>query len=388
MIYLISTAGFPNYGDELIARIWLKFLAENRPEEEVWLDCAEPGTASLLFQGVHPRAHFTNTVWRLIREAPVDSDELPDATYLQQTIENLDSPRIDAGLLKLREADSLHLLGGGYITDLWPKQHSILNVMTTVQAVTGARLYGTGLGLIPTAAPEKIRPLVAKFDHFSVRDTQSAQALGLETGLDDVFLGVSEELNRAPETDELADLVLCLQSDLADPEPLAHGLDIARAEIEKARQEGKTIRYIEALPGSDWAAYDQLQDLLAPEEFIPFLTIWREGFRFAPHQRWVTSRFHYHFLAAAAGVRGSVIEVNKGYYDVKHQSLLDLGSEWAVNEDPPITSDAPTEFRRRLQERTAAKTREARSLYPLPPRTTEAAEPVSESRLKSFFRSR
>ena len=48
-IYLISMAGFPNYGDELIAARWLQFLAEHHPDVDVWLDVREPGTvASLL----------------------------------------------------------------------------------------------------------------------------------------------------------------------------------------------------------------------------------------------------------------------------------------------------------------------------------------------------
>lgn len=54
-------------------------------------------------------------------------------------------------------------------------------------------------------------------------------------------------------------------------------------------RDGKSIRYIEALPGSHFNAYNQLIDLLEPEEFVPFFAVWREGFTFSAHQHWVFS---------------------------------------------------------------------------------------------------
>lgn len=61
-VYLVSAAGVPNLGDELIARAWLDWLARAHPRVEVWLDCVEPGRAAHLLDGVHPRVRFTNTL--------------------------------------------------------------------------------------------------------------------------------------------------------------------------------------------------------------------------------------------------------------------------------------------------------------------------------------
>ena len=47
--YLVSTAGHPNYGDEVITRAWLDYLAERFPRSTVWLDCPHPGRAAHLF---------------------------------------------------------------------------------------------------------------------------------------------------------------------------------------------------------------------------------------------------------------------------------------------------------------------------------------------------
>ena len=60
-IHLVSWAGWPNFGDELIAARWLRFLAEHRPDAEVWLDVRHPGTVSSLLRGLHPRLHVTDT---------------------------------------------------------------------------------------------------------------------------------------------------------------------------------------------------------------------------------------------------------------------------------------------------------------------------------------
>jgi polysaccharide pyruvyl transferase WcaK-like protein len=67
-IYLIGPSGNPNFGDEFIAAAWLKYLAEVRPDADIWLDCPQPGLASILFDGLHPRLRVTNTLWRLVHE--------------------------------------------------------------------------------------------------------------------------------------------------------------------------------------------------------------------------------------------------------------------------------------------------------------------------------
>ena len=47
-IYLISWAGYPNFGDELIAAAWVNHLARVAPTTDVWLDVREPGTVTAL----------------------------------------------------------------------------------------------------------------------------------------------------------------------------------------------------------------------------------------------------------------------------------------------------------------------------------------------------
>ena len=64
-LYLVATTGHPNYGDELIAATWLKYLARVTPDSEVWLDCPNPGPSEVLLGHLHPKVRFTDTFWRL-----------------------------------------------------------------------------------------------------------------------------------------------------------------------------------------------------------------------------------------------------------------------------------------------------------------------------------
>ena len=70
LYYLVGTSGHPNYGDELIAATWLRYLARIAPDCEVWLDCPNPGPAEVLLGDLHPHVRFVDTLWRLCWAAP------------------------------------------------------------------------------------------------------------------------------------------------------------------------------------------------------------------------------------------------------------------------------------------------------------------------------
>ena len=148
LIYLIGPSGNPNLGDEFIAAAWLRYLAVERPDAEVWLDCPEPGLAQVLFDGLHPRLRVTNTLWRLVHE----NADVPIGTAaetIRTRVTELGSPSYDLGILKMREAESLHLIGGGFINENWSHHAGSFVGRRAVHALTGARLIATGQGLMP-----------------------------------------------------------------------------------------------------------------------------------------------------------------------------------------------------------------------------------------------
>ena len=183
--YLVGTAGNPNFGDEFITASWLRFLAVNAPDAVVWLDCPRPGAASLLFEGLHPGLRITDTLWRAVR----DSDGLPPAEVgrrVRHLVHCLGSPNYDMGLVRLRQASSLHLLGGGYVNGVWPHHAALVSGMKAVKELTGARLYATGQGLMPLiGTPQEAAGLFQGFDRVrsAFRSDCRREFLSLHTGV-------------------------------------------------------------------------------------------------------------------------------------------------------------------------------------------------------------
>src|SRR5690625_3717853 len=344
-------ASYPNYGDELIARRWLEHLARHRPEDEVWLDCRHPGTASALFGGLHPRLRVTDAVFRTVEDSLRGSRRT-----VEDIITSLGTPLYDAPLLALREAGSLHLLGGGFVNAVWPENDLLVEAMRVAARLSGAPLIATGQGLA-AFGPETLQG----FDHVSVRDAPSAQRLGIPQGVDDAYL---VERAPAPERSAPTELVLCVQSDAVDGGAFERLIGHVRRTVGASGIPRERVRYVEALPGGDFAGYDRLRDLVAEDGFVPFTRFWRGEFSPAAHQVWLTTRFHHHLVAALHGARGIALAAKTGYYDVKHGSLVEGGSRWRVQDGTGEVLDlsqlpAPAP----AADSIAAKTAEAQLLY-------------------------
>lgn len=350
-LYLISMASFPNYGDELIARRWLEYLARHRPQDEVWLDTRHPGTANALFGNLHPKLRVTDSVFRAVEDSLTGSRR-----SVEEIVTDLGTPLYDAPLLALREARSLHLLGGGFINSVWPENDLIVRAMRAASAVSGAQLIATGQGLAPFGA-ERLHG----FDHVSVRDVPSAERLGIAPGVDDAYLVESPPFR---ERSGPTELVLCVQSDAIEEGAFEQLLSYVRRTAEQLEIPRERTRYVEALPGGDYAGYDRLRDLVAEDGFIPFTMLWRGDFTPAAHQIWVTTRFHHHLVASLHGARGVALNAKPGYYDVKHNSLVSAGSQWRVSDgdDHPATLGELAEPSG-LDQVTQQKVAEAHRLY-------------------------
>lgn len=362
-IYLIGPSGNPNFGDEFIAASWLKFLAAAAPDTDVWLDCPQPGLAQVLFEGMHPRLHLTNTLWRTVFE---NAHEVPEVMRerVRYLVKNLGSPSYDLGLLKLRETRSLHLIGGGFINAQWAHHAGLVHGMRAVAEVTGAQLFATGQGLMPALEPSvQDGGLFKGFSHVTARDAQSAESYGVTHGIDDAFLGAQGEISR---TGGAEGLYVCIQSDTVDPGNFDAAISAARPIVEDAVRSGLPVHYVEAIPGADRAAFDRLSDLIPQTNFLPFIHIWQHGLPLSSRQTWLTTRFHFHLLGAAAGASGIALGIKEGYYDVKHDSLLHLGSGWTFTtpDDRPEIPEAGTALSGKLEKLAGRKDAEARKLYP------------------------
>jgi len=372
-LYLIGTSGHPNYGDECTTAAWLRYLARARPDDDVWLDCPDPGLASHLFHGLHPRLHTTDVVWRVVWET-TDMEPADAAAHVDRVLTDLGTPRIDLGLLGARRADTVHLLGGGYVNAKWPTHMMLMRAALRLRDLGGARVVATGQGLVPPVDPGGLREYFDSFDHASVRDAPSAELTGAGLVCDDVLLALGSlpgyrEGTYAAEVAQ-GDVWVCLQNDMSSQETFEAALSAVRTALESPELAGRPVRYLEALPGVDRIAYDRLSDLIPEEHFLPFVQLWENGFPARAGQTWFTSRFHLHLLAAASGAEGTALVVSEDYYQPQHQSLVDAGTGWSVTPAGSKSIERPgsaRSFRAEARNLHEAKLEEARMLYPATP---------------------
>ncbi|MFD6092496.1 polysaccharide pyruvyl transferase family protein [Oerskovia sp. NPDC060338] len=378
VIYLVGVAGNPNYGDELIARTWLEYLAVHHPNDDVWFDTPHPGPAAALLAGLHPRLRVTDTMWRL-RDL---GEQFGDARafVLKALHDPGHAPWWAAGIDVLRSADIVHIIGGGYLNELWSSNFAVVAGVGWLAENTGARTALSGAGLTPLSDGNRndlVQDLSA-FDVVDVRDIPSALTLadagdpplGAQRTADDVFLSAPyAHIDSA--TADLFDVGIVLQDDLVQIDKGALRAFI-RAQVEAWGTPPDRIAFIECIPRIDASSAQDVGADWPGAQFYPFQHLWNRGFPAGAHQRWISTRFHPHLLAARVGARGIAISVHEGYYDTKHRSLVDLGSGWAIvgSDLAQPTSLSVGTLAERSKGLQYAKEVLARSIYGLPDQST------------------
>jgi polysaccharide pyruvyl transferase WcaK-like protein len=342
VIYLIGTAGHPNYGDELITAGWLKYWAKVAPEAEVWLDTPRPGPSAVLFDGLHPGLRCVDTLWHGTWNAPA-ADPSEIIKFGKRVIyEPGLLPREATGIENLHAVSLVHVIGGGYINRIWPQHLTLVGSANGIGERYGAKVAMTGGGLFPT--PEGSNAVLGrtlnKFDVVDVRDSASFDAIrenvsfATNSGDDALLVAGPEEFDRT--TPELS--YVSIQSDLLEVEPAALGEFVVRT-LRSWQLDDAPVVLVEYLPPGDGAIHQLLKPHLPKLRFLPFSDLWRSKLPAAPGSRWITTRFHPHLMGAAAGSWGVGILTGSDYYANKHLSLSALGSGWSLVSD--LTQDIP-----------------------------------------------
>lgn len=181
----------------------------------------------------------------------------------------------------------------------------------------------------------------SEFDLVETRDEKSALGYNVKFGLDDAFLRLKK--TEASKYDCIPDVMICIQSDLVSTNIYHKVIRKIKYRIKEYLDKGLTVGYIEALPNSDEKAYHRLKSHIPANLYFKLEDILKYGLPVKQDQIWYTSRFHHHLIASALGAKGVILSFKPGYYDIKHQSLLDLGTGWSCyssyhDEDIPYPS--------------------------------------------------
>ncbi|MEH6819931.1 MAG: polysaccharide pyruvyl transferase family protein [Dietzia psychralcaliphila] len=358
-VYLIAPAGHPNHGDEQLLAGWLRYLRHRLPGTPVVVDCHTPGQAAVLHHGEHPDVLFTDTLWRLAGE---HTGAVEAIGFCRSAVGDLGvRPALASGIDLLRSASVVHLIGGGYVNDLWPHHLGVVAAAGEAGRLSGAHVVATGQGFVPCEHPGLLAEALRDHHLVTVRDAASSGLLE-GTGVpvrhvaDDGWLALScaggveagDHPVYSPDPDACRDLVVCAQSDLVEPEELA---DTVGRVLAAWAVPGERITVVESIPGGDRVVWDMLCDRaeaasgaggdddevgralaalhLPRARVVPFQQLWSTGLPARPGQVWLTSRFHPHLFAAARGASGVALRTGSAFYDVKHGSLRAAGSPWS-----------------------------------------------------------
>lgn len=231
----------------------------------------------------------------------------------------------------LQRISAFHLIGGGYLNKLFPQAHGAAAFMQRMSQHLGVPFYATGLGLLPTEdGNAELEELFAGFTFIECRDINSYEFLRQHypsakaiLGADDTFLTPVRTVtqpNRKPV------IFINVQSDLS-----AHSHEsLAKRMKDFCEEAGHNynIQYIHFFQNSDAVFYNRVHNDLRITQSYDKDQLYDAGLPFQKGDICISSRFHMHVLASRAGARGAYIVGHTGYYDIKHASMVNIGSNW------------------------------------------------------------
>ena len=364
-IYIVGVAGHPNFGDELIMKNWVLWLRHKYPSAEIWIDVPNPTILTTIFKDYN--LHITNALWRLTWDFPESSTLEKLLHYVEDKICHLGTPNIDISLLSLRDIDIFHIVGGGYINNIWKNNIGILLSGLIIKKNYDCKLYVTGNGFLPLDLENlsMLKSLLLECDYCESRDMVGADLLEIKHGFDDAYLMADHPVNLNTNIN-IPDIMVCIQSDLNNENTFSNLINCVAERLLEHANKNLIIGYIEAIPGGDRIAFEKLLELVPGIKFISAAEAILYGLPIKHSQIWYTTRFHHHLVASYYGCKGVALGIKDGYYDIKHQSIIDNGSGWSyksVSEDRLPDPSIDTEWSTKLKVANKQKNLLAEYLY-------------------------
>lgn len=333
---LIGGAGAPNYGDELIVRGWIKYFESKKTNAKVYfyeniasnmnkLHGTGEGEVELVFKddlvkiakSVQNKLSFWEQVIRGYRFIEKQGFTIYDSYDLSV----------------FERAESVHLHGGGYLNNYDPEKGFYIGLAAAVNKQFGTKIIATGIGFGPVdAIPARYKTILteifSRFSHFELRDVDNYRILsrGINTdrfiyGLDDCYLlPVSDIITRSTDGKRRLFLSFINYNVGRVTEEFWNSLREYSAQFDE-------VLFFESYPWEDANVFKVVSANIPNLRLIPVKESIPNGIVAGLNDVVFTSRFHVHFVFSRFGCNGFYSKDSK-YYDIKHQSISDRGSNF------------------------------------------------------------
>lgn len=334
---LYCFGGNRNFGDDYILDCWIRFAATVAPHKKIVVN--SPVGWMLPFYVDNRNVIFNNFIGGIVHGAIAnlkkEGRELGIADYIAAGRTAAEAVLKDYGFWRgfLDRVSAFHVCGGGYMNNLFKGAFATTSAMAHLGKMLGVPIYGTGLGLLPLDGDiSELSDFFAMFEAIEVRDKESyaylqgnAPSAKAVMGLDDTFL---VDVRTAQQPKRLPALYVNVQSDM-NLRPL-HKDVLARVDhvVSQNGDAFSEIRYLCFFSPSDDVFLGELRKICPKISVYTNDLLFQQGLPFAPGDVCISSRFHCHLLASRSGARGLYVTGKKGYYDIKHASVVAVGSRW------------------------------------------------------------
>lgn len=222
--------------------------------------------------------------------------------------------------------------GGGYLNNYDPEKGFFIGILAAIKNKYDVNIYASGIGFGPVPHEHLtaedvvlLDEVFSSFHAFELRDVDNFRGLSrlfksanFIYGTDDSYLIPIDNLIEQDDSKKRLYLSF-LEYNLR-----RFSEDFWRQLIEYS-QRFDEIYFIESYPWQDAKVFEFLKERFSSLRLINIKHIMKNKIKVGVNDFACCARFHVHYLFARSNTQGIYFQDSK-YYDIKHQSIVDKGS--------------------------------------------------------------
>lgn len=336
MILLITGSGEPNYGDDLILKLWINYYRTIGYDQDIVVDCKSI-SGSIELHNFDQNVYFTKYIKKLTtgRKYCIDEYITIGESHIQENHLFKGWNAAKRKSFNILNFKLIHLIGGGYINGNWPNSFAIFGAINSIKKLNNhVKIVATGLGLMPLEeiqafTMQRVSRIISEsFDLFEVRDEYSYFHLNkhnfstkIINGYDDTFIAPIDKIVSKEQLNNDSPAIH-ISSFIKTP----RDIQLISQSVENLANKGyKRVIFWECnIKDSD--NLDELKKVIKlPSVNIKTKQLIYGQIPFSADDYLITSRFHPHLICFRLGMIGKYLSTSS-FYDFKHLSIKRLGS--------------------------------------------------------------